>query len=70
MCKIYQSQVAIVGAGAKVGDVDAKTVPHGLVTPLGSYSGLGVAGFTLLGGTGFLTRAFGCTADNVLEFGE
>lgn len=63
-----QSKVAIVGAGAKVGDVDAKTVPHGLVTPLGSYSGLGVAGFTLLGGTGFLTRAFGCTADNVLEF--
>lgn len=63
-----QSKVAIVGAGAKVGDVDAKTVPHGLVTPLGSYSGLGVAGFTLLGGTGFLTRAFGCTADNVSEF--
>ena len=51
-------------------DVDAKTVPHGLVAPLGSYSELGVAGFTLLGGTGFLSRAYGCTADNALEFGK
>lgn len=59
-----------MGAGAKMADVDAKTVPHGLVTPLGSYSELGVAGFTLLGGTGFLTRAYGCTADNALEFGK
>lgn len=63
-----QSKVVIVGAGAKVSDVDTRTVPHGLVTPLGSYSELGVAGFTLLGGTGFLTRSFGCTADNALEF--
>ena len=59
-----------MGAGAKVADVDTRTVPHGLVTPLGSYSELGVAGFTLLGGTGFLTRSFGCTADNALEFGK
>ena len=51
-------------------DVDSKTVPHSLVTPLGSYSQLGVAGFTLLGGTGLLTRAFGCTADNAVEFGK
>lgn len=67
---VQHFQVATVGAGAKMADVDAKTVPHGLVTPLGSYSELGVAGFTLLGGTGFLTRAYGCTADNALEFGK
>ena len=62
--------MVVVGAGAKMADVDAKTVPHCLVTPLGSYSELGVAGFTLLGGTGFLTRSYGCTADNALEFGK
>ena len=67
---VQHFQVAIVGAGAKMADVDAKTAPHGMVTPLGSYSELGVAGFTLLGGTGFLTRAYGCTADNALEFGK
>ena len=59
-----------MGAGAKMADVDAETALHGMVTPLGSYSELGVAGFTLLGGTGFLTRAYGCTADNALEFGK
>ena len=59
-----------MGAGAKMADVDTKTVSHCLVTPLGSYSQLGVAGFTLLGGTGFLTRSYGCTADNALEFGK
>ena len=63
-------QVVVVGAGAKLADVDSKTVPSCLVTPLGSYSQLGVAGFTLLGGTGFLSRSYGCAADNVVEFGK
>lgn len=67
---VQHLQVAIVGAGAKMADVDAQTALHAMVTPLGSYSELGVAGFTLLGGTGFLTRAYGCTADNALEFGK
>ena len=63
-------QVAVIGAGAKLSDIDEETARHSLVTPLGSYSELGVAGFTLLGGTGFLSRSYGCTADNVLEFGK
>lgn len=63
-------QVAVIGAGAKMSDIDKETARHSLVTPLGSYSELGVAGFTLLGGTGFLSRSYGCTADNVLEFGK
>ena len=67
-CKPFQ--VAVVGAGAKMSDVDKETARHCLVTPLGSYSELGVAGFTLLGGTGFLSRSYGCTSDNVLEFGK
>lgn len=60
----------MVGAGAKLSDIDKETVRHSLATPLGSYSQLGVAGYTLLGGTGFLSRSFGCTADNCLEFGK
>ena len=63
-------QVVVVGAGARLADVDSKTVASCLVTPLGSYSQLGVAGFTLLGGTGFLSRSYGCAADNAVEFGK
>lgn len=59
-----------MGAGAKVGDVDKETARHSLVTSLGSYSELGVTGVTLLGGTGFLNRLHGFSADNVLEFGK
>ena len=44
-----------MGAGAKLSDIDKETVRHSLATPLGSYSQLGVAGYTLLGGTGFLS---------------
>lgn len=63
-------QIVVVGAGAKMSDVDKETVRHSLVTPLGSYSELGVAGFTLLGGTGLLSRSYGCAIDNALEFGK
>lgn len=63
-----EKKVVVVGAGAKLSDIDKETVRHSLATPLGSYSQLGVAGYTLLGGTGFLSRSFGCTADNCLEF--
>ena len=51
-------------------DIDKETVRHSLVTPLGSYSELGIAGYTMLGGTGFLCRSYGCTVDNALEFGK
>ena len=43
---------------------------HSLVTPLGTYSLLGVAGYTIHGGIGFLSRTHGCAIDNVLEFGK
>ena len=59
-----------MGGGAKLQDVDKETVPHCLVTPLGSYSELGVTGSTLLGGAGFLSRSYGCSSDSVLEFGK
>ena len=43
---------------------------HGLVIPLGSFSKLGVAGMTLRGGIGFLTKSYGETSASVLEYGK
>ncbi|MDM7990746.1 FAD-binding oxidoreductase [Arthrobacter sp. zg-Y877] len=55
-----------VQAGATLADVDAATEPYGLAVPLGVISGTGVAGLTLGGGVGWLTRAHGLSIDNLL----
>ncbi len=56
-----------VGAGCTSGDVDHATYAFGLAVPFGILSTTGVAGLTLGGGTGYLTRKCGLTIDNLLE---
>jgi len=61
------ARTATVQAGCVLGDVDRETQVHGLATPLGFISEVGVAGLTLGGGMGYLSRRFGWTVDNLLE---
>lgn len=61
-----EARRASVGAGATWAEVDAATQVHGLVTPGGTVSSVGVAGFSLGGGGGWLTRRFGMAVDNLL----
>jgi FAD/FMN-containing dehydrogenase len=61
------ARIAHAGAGCRNGDVDRATQEHGLATVLGFISETGIAGLTLGGGLGYLTRRFGWTVDNLAE---
>jgi FAD/FMN-containing dehydrogenase len=61
------ARTARAQAGCLLGDVDRETQVHGLAAVLGFVSNTGIAGLTLGGGFGYLTRRFGWSCDNVLS---
>lgn len=61
------ARTVLVGAGCTWGEVDHATHAFGLAVPSGIVSTTGVAGLTLGGGMGHLTRKYGLTIDNLLS---
>ena len=61
----HQARTAWVGAGVKWGPVLAQAYPHGLAPLVGSTTDVGVVGYTLSGGMGWLCRKYGMSVDSV-----
>src|SRR5208283_4359061 len=61
------ARTARVTAGCVTGDIDHATHAFGLAAPFGVVSTTGVAGLTLSGGHGYLSRQYGLAVDNLLE---
>jgi FAD/FMN-containing dehydrogenase len=62
-----ESRTATVEPGVTLAEFDAACQQHALATPVGINSTTGIAGLTLGGGFGWLSRTFGLTIDNLLS---
>jgi FAD/FMN-containing dehydrogenase len=62
-----QARRARIEPGATLGDVDRETQAHALALPVGINSTTGIAGLTLGGGFGWITRKYGMTIDNLVS---
>lgn len=60
------ARIARVGPGATWGAIDRASQAFGLATPGATVSMVGVAGFTLGGGVGHLSRRHGLACDNLV----
>src|SRR5262245_49188723 len=60
-------RTAIVEPGCTLADFDREAQAFGLATPVGINSTTGIAGLTLGGGFGWLSRRLGLTVDNLLS---
>src|SRR5215467_5742991 len=61
------TQTARAAGGAWGAHVDAAAQRQALATPLGQISNTGIAGLTLGGGFGWLSRRFGLACDNLIS---
>ncbi|MBB1390231.1 FAD-binding protein [Shewanella sp. SG44-6] len=64
----HDLKIVSVDAGVLNQELDHATQEHKLALPLGTCSSVGVVGATLGGGIGFLSRKYGLTCDNAVQF--
>jgi FAD/FMN-containing dehydrogenase len=62
-----ENKTGKVGPGCTLGNTDKATQKYGMVVPAGIVTSTGVAGLTLGGGFGWLSRKWGLTCDHLIS---